>query len=133
MNLTDENRGLFDYALLSQAKPGALFINIARGELSPAADLLRLLEEGILGGVGLDVYENESDLAVALRAGTASGNAVLELKERPDVLCTPHNAFNTEEAVVRKSEQSVEQIEHFLKTGRFLWTVPDDPPAKDSG
>jgi len=126
MNLTDENRSLFNYALLSQAKPGALFINIARGELSPADDLLRLLEEKILGGVGLDVYENESDLAVALRAGTASENAVLKLNARSDVLCTPHNAFNTEEAVVRKSEQSVEQVEHFLKTGSFLWDVPND-------
>ncbi len=124
MNLTDANRGLFNYERLSDTKPGALFINIARGELSPADDLLRLLEGKILGGVGLDVYENESDLAVSLRAGTASANAVLKLNASADVLCTPHNAFNTEEAVVRKSEQSVEQVEHFLKTGNFLWEVP---------
>ncbi len=124
MNLTAENRGIFDYEKLANAKPGALFINIARGELSPAADLLRLLEEKILGGVGLDVYENESELAVALRTGTASKDVVLKLNERVDVLCTPHNAFNTEKAVVRKSAQSVEQIEHFLKTGNFLWEVP---------
>jgi len=124
MNLTDENRGLFNYEKLSKAKLGALFINIARGELSPADDLLRLLEEKILGGVGLDVYENDSDLAVALRAGNESENAVLKLNARPEVLCTPHNAFNTEEAVVRKSEQSVEQVEHFLKSGSFLWDVP---------
>jgi len=124
MNLTDENHGLFDYARLSQAKPGALFINIARGELSPADDLLRLLEEKILGGVALDVYENESDLAVSLRAGDINENAVLKLNARADVLCTPHNAFNTEEAVVRKSDQSVEQVENFLKTGSFLWDVP---------
>jgi len=126
MNLTAENRGLFDYEKLSKAKPGALFINIARGELSPASNLLRLLEEKILGGVGLDVYENESELAVALRAGTESENAVLKLNAQANVLCTPHNAFNTEEAVVRKSEQSVEQIDHFLKTGTFLWNVPED-------
>ena len=124
MNLTDTNRGLFNYENLSAAKPGALFINIARGELSPAEDLLRLLEEKILGGVGLDVYENESELAVDLRAGTDSESAVLKLHARPDVLCTPHNAFNTEEAVVRKSEQSVEQIQHILKTRYFLWDVP---------
>ena len=124
MNLTEENRDIFDYEKLSKAKPSALFINIARGELSPADDLLRLLEEKILSGVGLDVYENESDLAVALRSGTESENVALKLNARADVLCTPHNAFNTEEAVVRKSEQSVEQIEHFLKSGSFLWDVP---------
>ncbi len=128
MNLTDENREIFNYKRLRKAKYGAIFINIARGELAPAADLLRLLEEGKLGGAGLDVYEAESELAVALRTGgtcqSESAQTVLKLNERDDVLCTPHNAFNTEEAVQRKSEQSVEQIEHFLKTGAFLWDVP---------
>ena len=41
MNLTDKNRGLFNYEPLSKAKPGAPFINIARRELSPADELPR--------------------------------------------------------------------------------------------
>jgi D-lactate dehydrogenase len=129
MNLTDENRKIFNYERLIKAKSGAIFINIARGELSPPGDLLRLLEEGQLGGAGLDVYDDESELAVALRTGgtcrSESARAVLKLNARDDVLCTPHNAFNTEEAVYRKAEQSVQQIEHFLKTGTFLWNIPE--------
>jgi D-lactate dehydrogenase len=50
--------------------------------------------------------------------------ATLELAKRPNVICTPHNAFNTLESVERKSLQSVQQIEHFLKEGKFLWTLP---------
>jgi D-lactate dehydrogenase len=41
-----------------------------------------------------------------------------------NVLCTPHNAFNTVESVERKSEQSVRQVEAFLARGAFVWPVP---------
>ena len=128
MNLTAANRGYFDIERLREARCGALFINIARGEMSPSADLLQALEEEILAGVGLDVYDQEQALAVALRsdAKTDDPNArtVLALLEREDVIFTPHNAFNTREAVARKASQSVEQLLHFLECGEFLWPVP---------
>ncbi len=129
MNLTAANRGFFDYGRFSQARPGLLFVNIARGELSPPADLLRLLTEGRLGGVGLDVYDEESRLAVALRGGATcdhpSVRAILAMRELPNVILTPHNAFNTLESVDRKAEQSLQQVTHFLTQGSFLWTLPE--------
>lgn len=130
MNLTPENRGYFDYRRLREGRPGRLFVNIARGELSPASDLLRLMEEQRLGGLGLDVYNHESELAVALRSGRASTDeevaALHALRKLDNVICTPHNAFNTIESVDRKSEQSIRQAEHFVEHGSFLWTVPDN-------
>ncbi len=129
MNLTPANQGYFNRERFHRFKPGAVFINIARGEMSPARDLLAAVDEGRLGGVGLDVYENESALAVALRAGQppddAAALATLELAARPNVLLTPHNAFNTVESVGRKAEQSVEQIRHFLENQRFVWPLPE--------
>jgi D-lactate dehydrogenase len=81
-----------------------------------------------LGAVALDVYNHEAVLAVALRSGEPSGDAevraALELAARDDVICTPHNAFNTSEAVERKSEHSVQQIAAFLEEGQFLWPAP---------
>jgi len=129
MNLTEDNSGYFNYRLLKKAKPGAVFVNIARGELSPTRDLLRLLDEGHLSGIGLDVYENESDLATCLRSGGVEPEqdiitATLELSRRSNVILTPHNAFNTIEALDRKASQSVEQTMHFLQTGTFIWPVP---------
>lgn len=128
MNLTKENRGYFTYDVLKQAKKGALFINISRGELSPATGLLKLLQEGHLSGVGIDVYDQEKYLAIALREGTSSDNpevaAILEMSKLPNVICTPHNAFNSEEGVDRKSSQSVEQIVNFLDKGEFIWYAP---------
>lgn len=130
MNLNETNRGYFTRDRLRRCRRGAVFVNVSRGEFSPAPVLLDLLNEGHLGGVGLDVYDGESRLAVALRTGESLADAdegvraVLELREREDVILTPHNAFNTSEAVERKSSQSVEQLVHLKAHGAFLWPVP---------
>ncbi len=131
MNLTDENRGYFDKDRLSGAKRGAVFVNISRGELSPTVILLELLESGSLGGVGLDVFDEEKALAVCLRDGgeTPSGRqgeqtrAALDLAEREDAVVTPHNAFNTAEAVVRKAEHTIQQLEHLIAHGAMKWPI----------
>jgi D-lactate dehydrogenase len=128
MDLNETNRGYFDAARLRQFKRGAILVNVSRGELSPSIALLDGLQAGQVAGVGLDVYDHESLLAVALRTGQPSNDpevrATLELASRDDVICTPHNAFNTVEAVERKSEHSVQQITAFLDRGHFLWPAP---------
>lgn len=128
MNLTSDNLGYFNYQMLKKAEPGAIFVNIARGEMSPSADLLRLLDENHLAGVALDVYNQESELAVSLRTGRSSSNkevqATLALSKRENVILTPHNAFNTREAVDKKAKYSIQQIEHFFEKGNFIWPVP---------
>lgn len=129
MNLTEENEGYFDYRTLKQTPEGSYFINVSRGELSVSEDLLALLEEGHLAGIGLDVYEEEKELAVSLREGKLSDNlkvtAVMKLAQHPQVILTPHNAFNTTEGVDRKSKQSVEQAIQFLEKDEFVWKVPE--------
>jgi D-lactate dehydrogenase len=128
MNLNASNRGYFNADRLARCKRGAIFVNIARGELSPSTALLAALRAGLLGGIGLDVYDHEPELAETLRGGQPSHDpevlATLELTEYDNVICTPHNAFNSDEAVQRKSEHSIRQIVAFLETGQFEWPVP---------
>lgn len=128
MNLTSENVAYFDYERLRRAKAGAVFVNIARGDMSPSADLLRLIKERRLAGLALDVFDGEAMVAGALRSGVSADlpdiSAALELRRYPNVILTPHNAFNTLEAVKRKTSQSVEQIDHFLKNDTFRWIAP---------
>ncbi len=123
MNLTPENTGYFSYDLLRHGKKGIIFINIARGEHSPVADLLRLLQEGHLGALGLDVYENEATVGVSLRNCTAyqsrEAEIIRKMMNYPNVIFTPHNAFNTWEAVQRKAQFTVEQIMYFLEHNDF--------------
>ncbi|MGB4705302.1 MAG: NAD(P)-dependent oxidoreductase [Candidatus Saccharicenans sp.] len=127
MNLTPENYHYFNYDLLKKARPGVIFINIARGEHAPLADMLRLLKEGHLGGLALDVFENEPEVGTALRSGRLEGAAqariVAELLGFPNVIFTPHNAFNTAEALERKVSFSLDEIFYFLENRTFRNSV----------
>ncbi len=128
MDLRDSNRGYFSPAVLKTLKRGALFVNVSRGELSPSTALLDALRSGVLGGVGLDVYDHEVELAIALRTGKPSKDAEVEaalaMQQMENVVFTPHNAFNTAESLERKSEHSVRQILAFRKNRQFEWPVP---------
>jgi phosphoglycerate dehydrogenase-like enzyme len=97
--LTPETRGLVGQQLLGRAKPGLVLVNTARGGLvSSLDDLLASLESGRLGGVGLDVFEEEPpDPAHPLFA-------------HPRVLATPHALGQTvgaREAVFRAMAEGV--------------------------
>ena len=100
--LTPETRGLVGPALLARAKPGLVLVNTARGGLvSSLDDLLDALESGRLGGVGLDVFEEEPpDPAHPLFA-------------HPRVLATPHALGQTvgaREAVFRAMAEGVAAV-----------------------
>lgn len=129
-SLTNETKGLLGYEALRRVKTGTFFVNVARGEISPLKDLKRLLDENILGGLGLDVYENESAIAHWFRLSKkepadAAIKIVLELSKRDNVVFTPHNAFNTKEALERKAEQTIESVVSFLTQGIFSFPVPE--------
>lgn len=126
--LTRETEGMLNYEVFRRAGRGKIFVNVGRGEISPAEDLKRLLEEGVLGGIGLDVYPQESVLAGCLRAGqkvkTSAGQTILELAKSDRALFTPHNAFNTIEALEQKASLSAASAVSFLTNGTFLHPVP---------
>ena len=123
-------QGMLGYSCLKKVRKEAIFINISRGEISPIQDIKKLLDNGILGGVGLDVFEDETLLAHSLRSNDISANknveTILALKDRPNVLFTPHNAFNSQEALYEKARQSVKAVEVFLKTKHFSFMVPTE-------
>ncbi|MCR4336781.1 MAG: hydroxyacid dehydrogenase [Candidatus Omnitrophica bacterium] len=134
--LTSSTEKILNYRLLSQSGQQRILVNVSRGEITPLADLRRLLKEGQLCGLGLDVYEHEDRLAEFVRNKGKQKNRPLaltpefkileELKTYDNVIFTPHNAFNTFEALNSKAQQSVRAVEMFLKNGRF----PDEIPAK---
>ncbi len=127
-SLTGKTKGMLKFSAFKKAKRGILFVNVGRGEISPVRDLARLVEEGVLGGLGLDVYENESGFAGALRSRTGLRSyptaLLLKLAKKDNVIFTPHNAFNTLESVERKAKQSILSAAHFLKKKTFPWPVP---------
>lgn len=86
--LTAETRRCFNYQRFCLMKPGAFFLNLARGEVVDEAGLIRALQEKRIAGAGLDVREQEPPRASAL-AGMAN------------VILTPHIGAFTEEAQER--------------------------------
>jgi D-lactate dehydrogenase len=107
---------------LAIMKRGALLVNTARGELVDTADLLFSLQSGQIGGAGLDVFEGEALVReeaqilskVYDREQLESAIHAHQLLKRDDVIVTPHNAFNSVEAVTRILETTLSNIHAFL-------------------
>lgn len=62
-----ETHHLMNRALLQAFKPGGLLINISRGDVVEETALIEALQQGVLAGAGLDVYEHEPAVPEALR------------------------------------------------------------------
>jgi D-lactate dehydrogenase len=126
--LTEQTRGLLNYGTLKKSGKEKYLINISRGEITPTVDLRKMLDQNILAGVSLDVYEQESHMAEILRRGMEIGKnspirEILNLKDRDNVIFTPHNAFNTHEALNEKCRLTVEEVMRFLNKKQFRWKV----------
>ena len=74
---TGETRRMFDGALLGRLKRGAILINTARGDIVDEPALIAALDEGHIGGAGLDVFSHEPTIPRAL-------------VEHPRVVALPH-------------------------------------------
>lgn len=126
MNLTESNCNYFNNTFFDRVKKGITFINISRGELSPMSVLNEYLLNGTIAAIGLDVFDIEKKLAASLRNGESDNEIelIMNMNELPNVILTPHNAFNTHEGTLRKSEQTIKQIKSYIEKEKFLWEVP---------
>lgn len=93
-------------------KTGALLVNTARGAVIETKALVSALEEGKLSGAALDVLEEEESLStVNPKTGTVEISQLNQkLMDMPQVIITPHQAFDSQEALERILETTVENI-----------------------
>jgi D-lactate dehydrogenase len=98
--LTRETHYLVDARALALAKPGAILINTSRGALVDTEAVIAALKSGQLGALGIDVYEQESDLFFQdLSSAIISDDVIQRLVSFPNVIVTGHQAFFTREAI----------------------------------
>lgn len=115
---------LINLASLSHMKPGLVLVNTSRGAVVETEALVRGLKDKTLGGVCLDVFEEEGgvkdeiDLLVSGKVSEHDIKTMLmnhALVDMPNVIITPHSAFNTKEALERILHTTIENIEGFLE------------------
>jgi len=81
-------------------KPGAILINVSRGALIDTTAVIEALKLGKLGGVALDVYEEEEGIFFEDLSGQVlQDDELARLLTSPNVLITAHQAFLTREAL----------------------------------
>lgn len=105
--LTEHTRGMLDDEAFAAMKPGTLLVNCARGPIVDRDALLRALDRGQLGGVGLDVFWDEP------------WQPDDPLYTRDDVIVLPHIAGSTREAFARIADIVCENVRR-LQTGAEL-------------
>ena len=117
--LTDENHHLISEEEFEKMDE-TVIINTARGELIDTTELIKALENGNVSRAGLDVLEEETvieeDIEILGEMGDeCDPQKIVEdhiLMERSDVVVTPHNAFNSVEALHRIADQTIENLEN---------------------
>lgn len=112
--LTDETKHLIGMPELDLLKPGVRLINCARGGIYDERALVAGLERGVIGGVALDVFEQEPCIDSPLFG-------------MPGVLVTPHLGASTEEAQSQVAVEGVGLLVDFLTTGAIRHSVNASP------
>ena len=140
--LSPTTRHMINREALALCRPGLLLINTARGGLVDSGALIEALDSGQVAGVGLDVLEDERVFRggatqilsekIAERVRSSVGTMIREtsaqrvaefsklvahhrLLNRPEVVLTPHVAFNSYEAMERLTGITVENINAYLE------------------
>lgn len=98
--LTPQSHHLISAASIARMRPGAVLVNTSRGKLVDTTAVIEALKSGQLGGVALDVYEEEEGIFFEDHSGEVlQDDELSRLLTFPNVLITAHQAFLTREAL----------------------------------
>lgn len=103
--LNDSTRGMISMERIAQMKPGAILINVARGAVTDEEALTEAVEQGRLGGLGVDVYSVEP---------FPKNHPFTRILGRKNVCFTPHMAWGSSEARNRCVRVIAENMQAFF-------------------
>ena len=102
---------------LHTMKKNAVIVNTARGGLINTNDLIDALENGVIAGAAIDVYDNEAGLFFTNRSDLSMEDRMKQwdknmarLINLPNVIVSPHVAFLTNEALQNISDTTISNI-----------------------
>lgn len=111
--LTPETRGVIGHDELKQMRRTAVLINTARGPVVKEQELAQALEQGLIAGAGLDVFEAEPKVDSRL------------LAHRDKALLLPHVGTLTQDTQRETEVMCLRNLISGLDTGRLAFCVPE--------
>lgn len=119
--LTPETHHLINATTLARMKRGVHLVNTSRGKLVDSAALISALKSGHVGGVALDVYEEEEGVFFEDLSGQVlADDELARLLTFPNVLITAHQAFLTREALAEIARVTTENLQRLAGGREFL-------------
>jgi len=119
--LTPTTKHLIRRETLELMKPGCILINVSRGALIETRALIDALKSGHLGGVALDVYEEEEGIfSEDLSGQVLQDDDLARLLTFPNVIITAHQAFLTHEALADIGRTTVANLEALAKGKAYV-------------
>jgi len=112
--LVEETKNLVTIKEFSAMKPSAYFINIARGAIINQNDLITALQEGLIKGAGLDVFDHEPLSETS------------PLWDMPNVIITPHLAALSPNYMDRAIKLFADNLSRFIQHKEMLNTIDKD-------
>jgi D-lactate dehydrogenase len=110
--LTPDTKHTIRRETLELMKPGVILVNVSRGGLIDTAAVIQALKSGRLGGVALDVYEEEEGVFFEDLSGEVlQDDQLARLLTFPNVLITSHQAFLTREALADIASTTIANLE----------------------
>ncbi|MBN1076902.1 D-2-hydroxyacid dehydrogenase [Clostridium botulinum] len=104
--LNENTKGLMNYEAFKGMKNDSILINMGRGPIVVDADLAKAIDENLIGGAGLDVFEIEP---------MPENNPLLSIKNKEKLVLSPHIAWASEEARNRLFNDLLENIRVYNK------------------
>ena len=116
--LTEDNTKMINKDTIQKMKKGVVIINTSRGKLIDTEDLIYELEQEHIGGLGLDVYEDEEEFFLNDMSNSYIRDKDLStLLTMPNVVVTSHQAFFTKEALNKIASDTCENIKNIFENG----------------
>lgn len=120
-------RHIIDADMLRQVKRGAILVNTSRGGLVDTEAAVEALKSGQLGGLAIDVYEQEASLFFQDLSSTIITDDVIQrLVSFPNVIVTGHQAFFTVEAIGQIMRTTIESLTAFERGQPLVNRIPGD-------
>jgi len=124
--LLEETHHIVNAAALARVKRGCVLVNTSRGGLVDTEAAVQALKTGQLGGLAIDVYEQEASLFFQDLSSTIITDDVIQrLVSFPNVIVTGHQAFFTVEAIGQIMRTTIDSIGAFERGEELVNRIPD--------